>query len=161
LQRLAHVDQSDRDTWTNQIVSRRSRPASASPHSRPPLARAGAPAQTKARRYRPLSPDASAIARRRPLARLSLTRGRQRPLLACAAARTATSLTTTTKHVGLTIKAPAYGDMPFLLALFFLSAFLYFLLLYFSFFAAADRNGNTPRCVPAITAYIRRAASYR
>jgi hypothetical protein len=91
------VDQSDRDTWTNQIAPRRSRPhsrpASASPPSRPPLARAGAPARARARRYRPLSPGASAIARRRPLARLSPARGRQRPLLARAAARTVTSLT--------------------------------------------------------------------
>ena len=41
--RLAHVDQSDRDTWTSQIAPRRSRPrsrpASASPPSRLPLAR--------------------------------------------------------------------------------------------------------------------------
>jgi hypothetical protein len=96
LQRLAHVDQSDRDTWTNQIAPRRSRPrsrpASASPPSRPPLARAGAPARARARRYRPPSPGASTVARRRPLARLSPARGRQRPLLARAAARTATSL---------------------------------------------------------------------
>jgi hypothetical protein len=70
----------------------RSRSASASPPSRPPLARAGAPARARARRYRPLSPGASAIARRRPLARLSPARGRQRPLLARAAARTGTSL---------------------------------------------------------------------
>jgi hypothetical protein len=104
LQRLAHVDQSDRDTWTNQIAPRRSRPrsrpalsprqcvASLSPPSRPPLARAGTPARARARRYRPLSPGASAIARRRPLARLSPARGRQRPLLARAAARIGTSL---------------------------------------------------------------------
>jgi hypothetical protein len=64
----------------------RSRPASASPPSRPPLAQAGAPARARARRYRPLSPGASAIAPRRPLARLSPARGRQRPLLARAAA---------------------------------------------------------------------------
>jgi hypothetical protein len=71
------VDQSDRDTWTNQIAPRRSRPrsrpVSASPPSRLPLAR--------------LSPGASAIAPRRPLARLSPAHGRQRPLLARAAAR--------------------------------------------------------------------------
>jgi hypothetical protein len=96
LQRLAHVDQSDRDTWTNQIAPRRSRPrsrpASASPPSRPPLARASAPARARARRYRPLSPGASAIVWRRPLARLSPARGRQRPLLTRAAACTSTSL---------------------------------------------------------------------
>lgn len=112
--RLAHVDQSDRDTWTNQIAPRRSRPrsrpASASPPSRPPLARAGAPARARARRYRPLSPGASAIARRRPLARLSPARGRQRPLLARAAARTATSHIHFFSEEGFVASIPTRAD---------------------------------------------------
>jgi len=90
--RSRHVDQSDRATSLSPALSPRQCLASLSPPSRPPLARAGAPARARARRYRPLSPGASAIARRRSLARLSPARGRQRPLLARAAARTGTSL---------------------------------------------------------------------
>ena len=90
--RSRHVDQSDRATSLSPRALAPPVPrlplASLSPASRP----AGAPARARARRYRPLSPGASAIARRRPLARLSPARGRQRPLLARAAARTATSL---------------------------------------------------------------------
>jgi hypothetical protein len=90
--RSRHVDQSDRATSLSPALSPRQCLASLSPPSRPPLARAGDPARARARRYRPLSPGTSAIARRWPLTRLSPARGRQRPLLARAAARTATGL---------------------------------------------------------------------
>jgi hypothetical protein len=74
--RSRHVDQSDRVTSLSPALSPRQCLASLSPPSRPPLARAGAPARARARRYRPLSPGASAVARRPSLARLSPTRGR-------------------------------------------------------------------------------------
>jgi hypothetical protein len=77
--RSRHVDQSDRAT----SLSPRQCLASLLPPSRPPLARAGAPAGARARRYRPLSPDASAVARRPSLAHAravaALSRPRYRP----------------------------------------------------------------------------------
>jgi hypothetical protein len=75
--RSRHVDQSDRATSLSPALSPRQCLASLSPASRP-----GGRSST----------GESAIARRRPLARLSPARGRQQPLLARAAARTATSL---------------------------------------------------------------------
>jgi hypothetical protein len=74
--RSRHVDQSDRATSLSRVLSPRQCLASLSPPSRPPLARADAPARARARRYRPLSPGASAVARQPSLARLSPTRGR-------------------------------------------------------------------------------------
>jgi hypothetical protein len=73
--RSRHVDQSDRAT----SLSPHQCLASLSPPSRPPLARAGAPARARARRYRPLSPGASAIALRPPLARARAAAASSRP----------------------------------------------------------------------------------
>jgi hypothetical protein len=64
-----YVDQSDRVTPLSPALSPRQCLASLSPPSRSPLARAGAPAWARERRYRPLSPDASAVVRRPSLAR--------------------------------------------------------------------------------------------
>jgi hypothetical protein len=75
--RSRHVDQSNRAMSLSPALSPRQCLASLSPASRP-----GGRSSAGER----------AIARRRPLARLSPARGRQRPLLARAAARTATSL---------------------------------------------------------------------
>jgi hypothetical protein len=66
--RSQHVDQSDRATSLSPALS-----------PRQCLARAGAPAGARARRYRPLSPGASAIARRRPLARARAAAASSRP----------------------------------------------------------------------------------
>jgi hypothetical protein len=77
--RSRHVDQSDRATSLSRVLSPRQCLASLSPPSRPPLARADAPARARARRYRPLSPGASTIARRRPLARARAAAASSRP----------------------------------------------------------------------------------
>jgi hypothetical protein len=82
LQRLTHVDQSDRDTWTNQKPPPHCRPSlspakTPSPTRHPPPAclsppsRPGrAPMQARAGRYRPLSPGGGSNARRVALAHL-------------------------------------------------------------------------------------------
>jgi hypothetical protein len=74
--RSRHVDQSDRATSLSPALSPRQCLASLSPPSRPPLARAGAPARARARRHRPAPASRPPIARARAAAASSRPRCR-------------------------------------------------------------------------------------